>query len=272
MSPDVLAIDRRPKVRVKAVALPVEHGSWGFLFEPLVAGIAVAPSTASPWIATMVIGAFLMRQPLKVILSDWQNGRWLPQTKVAVKFLLFYSAIFGVGLKASIYLATPESFIPFALVIPFAAYQIYCDATRSSRQLFAELIGSVAISSSIAVIAIADNWAYPKAFILWAIIVARLIPSILYVRNRLFLEKGKPYSKAVPILAHLIAAVFVGGAAINGFAPYLTVFMFGVLLVRSIVGLSSYRKKVKAMKIGIGELIYGTLTVLSLIVGYYTGF
>ena len=119
MSPDVLAIDRRPKVRVKAVALPVEHGSWGFLFEPLVAGIAVAPSVASPWIAVMVIGVFLMRQPLKVILTDWQNGRWLPQTKVATRFLLFYSAVFGVGLTASISLATPESFIPFAMVIPF---------------------------------------------------------------------------------------------------------------------------------------------------------
>lgn len=49
-------IDRFPKIRAKAVALPVEHGSWGFLLEPLVGGIAIAPSIAAPWIAILVIG------------------------------------------------------------------------------------------------------------------------------------------------------------------------------------------------------------------------
>ena len=47
--------------------------------------------------------------------------------------------------------------------------------------------------------------------------------------------------------------------------------MFLVLLIRSIYGLSPFRKRAKAMEIGIGEVIYGALTVTSLIVGHYAG-
>jgi hypothetical protein len=271
MSSSVTAIETRPKVRLKSVALPIEHGSWGFLFEPLVAGVAIAPSKASPWIALFVIGAFLIRQPLKVFLSDWRSGRWLPQTKSAASFLVFYAAIFGIGLIGAISLASAESFIPFAIVLPFAAFQIYCDSQRNSRLLLAEIVGAVSISASIAALAIADGWPYSLSFALWTIIAARLIPSILYVRNRLNLEKGKTFSRVVPISAHLVALVVVSLLAFYGQSPFLPVLMFGVLLVRSIFGLSPYRKKVKAMKIGIGEVIYGTLTVLSLIVGYYAG-
>ena len=269
---DATSIDRYPKIRAKAVALPVEHGSWGFLMEPLVAGLVVAPSLASPWIAMFVIGAFLLRQPLKVILSGGRADRRMPQTALAFKFALAYAAVFCTGAIGCIVYARPESFIPFAIVVPFAVYQIYCDATRSSRQLLAELLGSTAITSSIAVVALAAGWESPKAFALWAIITARLIPSILYVRNRLNLEKGKAYSRFVPISAHAGAAIMVLALAIYGFSPYLPVLMFGILLTRCVIGLSSYRKKVKAVKIGIGEVIYGTLTVSTIVIGHYTGF
>ena len=266
------AIPRYPKIRAKSVALPVEHGSWGFLFEPLVAGIAVAPSVASGWIAILVIGAFLMRHPLKVILAGGKARIGSPQTSLALTFLAIFTAVFCVGVVGSILYSRPESFVPFALVLPFALYQIYCDSTRSSRQLLAEIIGSVAISSSITVIALAAGWDTPKAYALWIIIVARLIPSILYVRNRLKLEKGKEFSQIIPITAHVAAFGLVLLLANLGFGSYLPAVMFAVLLARSIIGLSSYRKKVKAMKIGIWEVIYGTLTAVSIIVGHYTGF
>ena len=35
-----------PSVRLKAIALPPEHGAWGFLLEPIVLGLLVAPSLA----------------------------------------------------------------------------------------------------------------------------------------------------------------------------------------------------------------------------------
>jgi hypothetical protein len=47
--------------------------------------------------------------------------------------------------------------------------------------------------------------------------------------------------------------------------------MFAFLMLRSIHGLSPYRIKMKAMKIGIWEVVYGTLTVATIIAGYRIG-
>src|SRR4051812_48913912 len=45
----------RQTFKLRSIALPNEHGSWGILFEPLVLGIAVAPSSASVFIAMLYI-------------------------------------------------------------------------------------------------------------------------------------------------------------------------------------------------------------------------
>ena len=269
MSANVAAIPAQRKINVKAIALPIEHGSWGFVFEPLTAGLLVAFSPAALWVALTVVGAFLTRQPLKVLLNDWQAKRDLPQTAVARKFVLIYGAIFTVGLLGSLYFVPKYAFLPFLFILPLAAYQIYCDASRKSRELLPELTGAIAISSSVAVIALADGWTLAAASALWAIFVARLIPSILYVRNRLKLEKGKDYSRALPILSHIIAFTLVGALAYFKLSPLLTVLMFAVLLGRAVIGLSPYRSKIKAMRIGVWEVVYGTLTALSVVIGYY---
>ncbi len=121
------------KVNTKAIALPIEHGAWGFVFEPLTAGLLIAFSPSAIWISLLVIGASLTRQPLKVLLNARQATRDLPQTPVAQKFVLIYGAIFTVGLLGSLYFVPRAAFLPFLFVLPLAAYQIYCDAARKSR-------------------------------------------------------------------------------------------------------------------------------------------
>ncbi len=269
MSVNLSPIKAKREVRLKAVALPIEHGSWGFLFEPLLGGLLIAPTFNSVWIAIMVIGAFLTRQPLKVYLTDWRAGRKLPQTELALKFIFIYGAIFLVGISGSLFFVKPNSFLPFLLIAPLAIYQIYCDASQQSRQLLPELTGAVAISSSIAVIALSNELDPALAYSFWAIFVARLIPSILYVRNRLKLEKGKEFF-LIPVLAsHFIAVGAIGMLAGNGLGSKLTLAVSVILLARAFWGLSPFRKKSKAVKIGIWEVIYGTLTMLSVVIGYY---
>lgn len=268
------AITSPPKreVRVKRLILPTEHGSWGFLLEPLVAGLAIAFSTAGAWIALMVIGAFLTRQPLKFFLSGLAGNGFREQTLAALKFTAIFGAIFAIGLAGALATAPQWSLFPFLVIAPLASYQIFNDLSRKSRELLPELTGAVAISASVAAIAMAGGFSFPVAAALWGIFIARLMPSILYVRNRLKLEKGKPSSMIAPVSAHVLALGAVGLLAANGLASYVTVGMFAVLLVRSWIGLSPYRKRIKAMKIGVFEVIYGALTVASIVVGYFLGF
>lgn len=269
MSANILAVPQKRNIRLRGIALPNEHGSWGFLFEPMVAAVAVAPSFASVWIALMVIGAFLTRQPLKILLSDLSARRNWPQITLALRFVFFYGTIFLIGLGGSLTFARFDNFIPFVLIIPFGIYQIYCDVSRQSRQLLPELTGAMAISSSAAVITLAGGWSFGPALALWGIFVARFIPSILYVRNRLRLEKGKDFSMIPVIAAHFISVGGIGMLAGNGVVSMLTFVMVVLLLVRAFFGLSPYRTRMKAMQIGVWEVIYGILTVLSIVIGYY---
>ncbi|MBK8146824.1 MAG: YwiC-like family protein [Acidobacteria bacterium] len=259
------------KVRTRGIALPNEHGAWGFLFEPLVVALAIAFSMPAAWIALTYVGAFLMRQPLKVYVADRIAGRDLPQTSVALKFALYFGLIYVVGVAGSLAFADLRSFIPILLVAPLGVYQIYADASKQSRNLVPELTGAVAISSSITVIALASGFEAGTAYALWGVFAARLIPSIVYVRNRLRLEKGKDYLYFPAIFAHVAGIACVALLAVNGLIPKLPLVIFSVLLIRAAWGLSSYRKKVKAMRIGIWEVIYGALTAISVILGYYFG-
>lgn len=259
---------RNGNVRLRGIALPNEHGSWSILLEPLVGAGAVAFTPATIWISMLFIGAFLMRQPLRIWLADRNAGRDLPQTWAARKYTLVYSAIFAAGLVGTIAIVPAANFLPLAIAAPLCIVQIYYDMRHKSRSLIPELTGAVALSSSAALISLAGGWTMPAAASLWAIFILRLIPSVLYIRNRLRLEKGKSWSAVVPIVGHLIALLAVAVLAFVGFSPIMPVVMFGILLGRAAFGLSPYRKKRKAMQIGIFEVIFGTLTVLSVIVGY----
>jgi hypothetical protein len=67
-------------VRLRPIALPVEHGGWAFLGAPILLGLWVAPSITGVWLGLAALGAFLSRQPLKLTLGDRRRGKRYPRT------------------------------------------------------------------------------------------------------------------------------------------------------------------------------------------------
>ncbi len=258
--------------RLRGIALPNEHGAWGMLFEPIVAAMAVAFSAAAAWIAIFAISAFLIRQPLKVILASVIAGRRMPQASAAQKFLALYLAALIAGAAGTLMTMTgPAMLMPLIIAAPLAAVSIFYDARGQSRRLVPELAGSIAITSSAPVIALAGGWATEAAIALWAIMLCRWVPSILYVRNRLLLEKNKRFSAAIPVAASAAAVLITAALAVYGLCPRLVVLMMVILIARAAVGLSPYSKRRKAQQIGIFEVLFGAATVLSVILGYHLG-
>jgi len=271
MSSTTQVLTAQPKVRRKQIALPVEHGGWGFLFESLVAGLAVAFSSAAPWVAIMTIGAFLTRQPLRIYIVDRLGMRVKQRANAALAFIGIFASIFFAGAIGTLLTIHIPALTPFLIVAPLAAMQMYWDVRRKSRDLLPELLGAIAMSSSIAVMALAADMSRPAALALWILFIARGIPSILYVRERLKLEKGKGFSRVIPTVANVAAFLSVAILAYHGLLPYLVVAILGILLARTVFGLSPNRKKLKAMQIGVREIFYGTAVVLALIVGHFAG-
>jgi hypothetical protein len=261
----------KPKVKLRGIAVPTEHGAWGMVFEPIVAALAVSFSLGGLAAAVAFVGAFLMRQPLRVLMAERAAGRRLPQGGPARRYFAIYGLIFAVGAVAAV-LTTPLScFWPLLLAGPLAAIQIYYDSVRQSRKLAPELAGAVAISSSAAVIAMAGGWGVPQASVLWLVMIARSVPSIFYVRERLLLEKGKPFVYYPPVLLSAAAVVVVAAAAYMAYAPWLAAGIIAVLLIRAAIGLSRFSTRRKAMQIGIFEVVFGALVVLAVVLGYRLG-
>jgi YwiC-like protein len=258
-------------VKTRGIALPTEHGAWGMLFEPIVAALGIAFSLAGLYISIVFIGAFLMRQPLKILAAERAAGRSLPQGKPARKYILIYFLIFSGGAVGSVLYASPVSFFPLAVAAPLAAIQIYFDFARQSRKLAPELAGAVGISCSAAIIALAGGWTFPEAMAIWAVLIGRSVPSIFYVRERLLLEKGKRFDRNSPVLISGAAVFAAAGLALFGLVPWLAIALMAILFIRAAIGLSRFRKPRKAMQIGLLEVVFGTATVLSIIIGYQFG-
>jgi len=259
----------RPAFKMKSIALPNEHGSWGILFEPLVAGIIVAPSSASIFIAMLYIGAFLSRQPLKIYLADLKAGRNRAQTAASRKFAFAYLSIAVMGFFGSLAFAGIVPMLPLIVTAPLAAITLWFDISGKSRRVLPEMAGVVTLASSAAVCGLAAGGSIGASLGLMSIFMLRLIPSMLYIRERLKLEKGKPSSFGLPVGLHVFAVVAVATLAWYGLSPWLPLTIFTFLLVRSITGSSDFRLKLKAMQLGVLEAVFGSLVVLSVILGHY---
>jgi hypothetical protein len=255
-------------VRLRPVALPAEHGGWGFLLEPIVLGLALAPSLAGLWLAVAALCAFLARHPLRLLLGDWRRRRRLARTPVAAVLVVVYG-IAGIAFFSGAFISPHLPFLPaLLLAAPIALFQLGCDATGRSRTLAAELAGAIAAGSLATAILLAAGWRPPVAFAIWAILAARSVPTILYVRTRLRILHRKPVSSRAALIAHLTAILAVAGLVRFGLAPVLAIAAFAVLFMRAAIGFSKHQIIMTAKQLGVSELAFGAMTVLSVILGY----
>lgn len=255
-------------VRLKSVAIPSEHGGWGFLLEPLILGLLLAPTTAGLGITLGTIGAFLARHPLKLAFTDWRRGRRFTRTRLAEQVAAAYILIALLGLALAIALAGPGILAPLLIAAPLGLLQLGFDFRGQSRHLLPELAGPIALATSAAMIALAGGWPLRAALTLTLLLTARAIPSILYVRARLRLSKGQPASPAAAILWHLVGVVLAAALAAASLTPWLAVVALGILTLRAVWVLQKRYQDVPARTIGFLEIGFGLLTVLLFAAGY----
>jgi hypothetical protein len=180
---------------------------------------------------------------------------------VSRQFAVLYSAIGAVALVAVFLSAGWSPFLPLAVALPFLVVYLAFDIQRRGRSWQAEVAGPIALSSFAAAIGLTGGMSWPPAVALWGVMVARAVPSVLYIRTRLRLAKGEnPLIRPV-IGIHVLAVVFVAGAAARDLLPLLAVAAVCILLVRAAWGLSRYRRRVATRVLGFAEIGLGALTV-----------
>lgn len=255
-------------VRFRTIALPTSHGGWGFLLEPLLLGLGVAPSGAGLWLSLAVVAAFLTQQPLKLALSDRWRGRRYPRTVWAERFAFGYSLIALLTFGLAWWTAAYSFWLPLLLAAPLAITQLVYDAKNQGRSLIAELCGALALGTTASALALAAGWSLPAALGLWLILGCRTAPSIIYVRAKLRFERRQPIIKWPVWMSHSLGVMLVAVVAYFNIVPWLAVAPLLILLLRTVIGLRPHPRPVEARTVGFQEMGYGLLTVVLAALGY----
>jgi hypothetical protein len=182
------------------IAVPQDHGSWVFLLSPLLIGMFAGGtlSAATPFLVFGALAAFLVRQPVSILikaLSGRRSRNDLPPAILwtAVYALLGLMALTGLawlGYGYILYLALPA--------LPVFAWHLWLVSRRAERrQIGVEILGS-------GVLALAAPAAYwvgvgrpdPIGWWLWGLTWFQSAASIVYAYLRLE-QRQLP---AVPIL------------------------------------------------------------------------
>ena len=263
----VAKAQRRPNL--KSIALPAEHGGWGFLLEPLILGLIAAFSGEAILFAPAMLGVFLLHQPVKIAAKDRNKGRRSERTRWAERFVFIYStmaaALFTIliGIRSALFL------LPILLALPLMLIQFRYDVQNKGRDLVPEICGAVALGAIAPSIALLDGWDFLPALALWLVIGLRVVPAVLYVRARLRLERDKPAAILLANLSHGLAVIVSIPFVLIGDVPLVVPITLGMLTLRSLWGLSSFRKPAsRPAVIGIQEMVYGLLFAVVAGIGY----
>jgi hypothetical protein len=257
-----------PNVSVKKLVMPVEHGGWGILLEPIALGLIAAPSIGGALVALAAVAAFFARQPLKIGMIDRLRGKIYPRTRTAfaVAVLLSFAgaAAFAVAIAAGGWIAA----LPVVIAGPLALVQIAHDARNDSRRLLPEVSGAVAMSGVAAAIVLADGGSLLAASVIWGVMLGRAIPAILYIRSRVLAERTGSAFGPWPVVSHVVAIAAGTALWAAGLAPLVVPAAFAILLVRCAIGVSPLRSRASARRIGFTEIGYGTASILAIALGY----
>jgi len=205
----------------------------------------------------------------KIVAADRRHARRFPRTAVAERFLLLYGGVAIASGLAAVAVAPDYSLLlPLLAALPFASAQLAYDAAGRGRALLPELAGSFGLAAVSASIAMAGGWPLVPSLGLWALLAARALPSILYVRARLGLLHGEAPRTFPAVFAHGAALALVALLAWAGAVPPVATAAFAVLLLRATTGLSARGAGGSAKRVGISEVCYGVMTVATVAAGY----
>jgi hypothetical protein len=257
-----------PGVRLRSVALPNEHGVWGFYLESALLGLPLAPSGAGALVALGALAAVVAQHPLSLVLADARRGRAYPRTALARRVLATYALAAAVLVGGGATVGGIAALLPLVLAAPIALVQLRYDRAHRGRELVPELAGAAAMPAIAAGVALAGGAPPGLAALVWLALLARNVPSVLYVRARLRLERGAAGGRAAgtpaAVGAAVVALAAAAAATAGGVVGASAVIAYGGLLGRAALGLSRWRRPVPAKTIGITEMVYGGLVVIVL--------
>ena len=171
------------------VAITNEHGSWVFLFSPLLIGLFAGErwSTVSLYLILAALAGFLVRHPI-ILMVKMYSGRKSKSDLPAARFwVIIYALISGIMVLALILRGYSYLLLLAIPAVPVFVWHLYLVNKRAERgKMGVEIVGS-------GVLALAAPAAYwvgvgspdPVGWWLWALAWFQSAASIVYAYLRL---------------------------------------------------------------------------------------
>ncbi len=263
------------KVSWKSVALPAEHGGWGFTLEPIFLGILAAPSAALPWLGVSALSLFLSRHPLRLVLGDLKRRKWFPRTNQALQMALLYGTVTFTSLGIAAITSRAPFWLPLILALPLALVHLYLDLQGKAKALIPEIMGATAMAAWAPAIALAAGWEPLNALGLWLILTARSLASIPYVRFQVLRVRAQKQNKTLkpPLstayIGWICSLLLITAACSYGIAPKLSVLSLTLMGIRLFTAPKAAPPPAKVL--GWREIAYGMMTVILTGIGIHLG-
>jgi YwiC-like protein len=271
-------MDVPPAYLRKQIFLPQDHGSWVFIFSPLLVGLFAGGrfSFASLSLVVASLAAFLLRQPITIAVKAYSGRRAksdIPAARfwIALYVLIILLALIGLiraGFAYLLLLAVPGG--------PVFAWHLWLVSRREERrQVNVEIIATGVLSLA----APAAYWVglgrYDSAgWWLWLLVWFQTAASIVYAYLRLEqrdwmqgLERNELWRKggrAFTYTTFNLVVVFVLG--LLSILPPLLFLAYLAQWVETLWGIFHPAIKWKPTRIGIRQLIVSTLWTILFIV------
>lgn len=170
--------------------VPREHGAWGILLQPFVAGAVLAGHWTWLWVPALglVLLGFLLRAPLIVIARHrWVWRRYGPAQRAAQRWVVIE---LGGVIACLVLLARSTALLPLlglAAVAGFlTAASVWVTIRNRQRSIPFQLVSAGGLSTTAMLAALVGTGGVPGwAWWLWGIFAAHAMASILVVHARL---------------------------------------------------------------------------------------
>ena len=267
----------------KQIAIPQDHGSWVFIFAPLVVGIfagrSFGPATISLCTAAMI--AFLLRQPMTAAIKSYSGRR--PRTDLpAARFWIIVYGVIALLALAELFVLH-DGYIAYLAIpgLPVFAWHLWLVSRRAERrQAGVEIVATGVLSLA----APAAYWVgighYDAlGWWLWVLTWMQSAASIVYAYLRLEQREWKStpnrydrFRAGLRAFAYasfnffLVAALSIG----TGVLPYLLSLPFMLQWLETLWGIDHPAIGWKPVRIGTRQLIASVLWMVLFIVFWKT--
>jgi len=241
--------------KIRAVALPTEHGGWSLTLEPAILGLIVAWSWHGLALACVGMLAFLVRTPLKIVMVDKRRKRWLERTSVALRVSIVELSLIIVLTFLGAIGANQKLWLPLILALPLFGIQLWFDIRSKSRRLLPELCGTIGIGALASAIVLADGADIKLAIGLWVVVGARAIAAIPYVRTQVFRRRGKSVQISHSDIAQIFAVISITIAYYLGVTFVTCLALISLAAVFNIVAVRMPASPAKV--VGIQQMFFG---------------